>query len=142
METDPERRGLQGILTMPGRLHSRNPWTTCGSSFATTIVSSIVPHVFPRNISRFIRCVIPCCLLIVCSEQQKVSSRMSAASGTERPSLCCCSIINMLNSFQLKLQRSEFSAVNRPYAYIGKKKEAWLHDCNEDFFFLSKEKRR
>ncbi|KFD53623.1 hypothetical protein M513_05539 [Trichuris suis] len=108
---------------MPGPVHSRNPWTTCGSSFATTIVSSIVPHVLPCNISRIIRCFISCCLLIVCSDQHKVSLRMSTTSRTESSLLCRCSIINMLNGFQLKLQRSEFSAENqrsyRAYAYVG-----------------------
>ncbi|KFD53635.1 hypothetical protein M513_05551, partial [Trichuris suis] len=62
MEKDPEGRRLQGILIMPGRMHSKNRSTSCARGFATTIISSIIAYVFPCDISRIIRCFISSCL--------------------------------------------------------------------------------
>ncbi|KHJ47046.1 hypothetical protein D918_02592, partial [Trichuris suis] len=105
MEKDPEGRRLQGILIMPGRMHSKNRSTSCARGFATTIISSIIAYVFPCDISRIIRCFISSCLSVVYREQPNVSLRMSVAPGREIRLLCCCCIINILNGFRLKLQR-------------------------------------
>ncbi|KFD53627.1 hypothetical protein M513_05543 [Trichuris suis] len=80
-------------------------WPTCASGFATSVISSIIPYVFPRDISRVIRCVIPWSLLIVWNEQPEASVRISVTTETEICLLCRSCIINRLTIFRSKLQR-------------------------------------